>query len=79
MVARRDELSADTVFSFRFAPLVTRYARSLGRITPQFTIAVNSLEVNLKYLAPNSRIRVSKTVGTGFGAREVSADGPCRA
>ena len=28
---------------------------------------------------PNSRIRLSKGAGTGFGAREVSADGPCRA
>jgi hypothetical protein len=30
-------------------------------------------------LIPDSRIRLSKAVFTGFGAREVSADGPCRA
>ena len=30
-------------------------------------------------VAPNSRIRLSKAVDTGFGAWEVSADGPCRA
>jgi hypothetical protein len=34
--------------------------------------------VFIMYL-PNSLIRLSNAVDTSFGAREVGADGPCRA
>lgn len=46
MVARTDELSADMDFSLRFAPLVTEWTRLSGSVSPQFTIAVNSVEGN---------------------------------
>ena len=37
------------------------------------------LAVKAKKLGPNSLIRSSNAVDTGFGAWEVCADGPCRA
>ena len=47
--------------------------------TPPTTLAYRVPRVKRHGVAPDSRIRLSKAVDTGFGAREVSADGPCRA
>lgn len=51
MVARTEAPSANVGFCFRFVPLVTGLISLAGSVSPQFTISVKPVEIDLHNMA----------------------------